>query len=335
MIVGTREVTMTTRKLDLDELQRMLWSYAGHRVITVAARAGILRFLAERDASPPEVARELGLDPLATGKVVRALAALGLLEAEGASYRVVESLRPYFLPGEDDLSPFIEHAHTMYEGWGANLEPWLHGGEWPSSAANPDHARAFGAAMRAMGAKIATRVAAALDLGGVARVLDIGGGFGQYSRALCARNDQLRATVLDTPEVAELAVAKLAGGPFADRIDFLPGDYLTTDYGTGYDLVLFANVLHQELADAAAEMVRRAAAALAPRGRVVVVDFAIDDAQREHVFGALFAINMRSFGDTWPEPTIRGWMGAASLGEITRSDVGRDRWIITGRKPIR
>ena len=164
-------------------------------------------------------------------------------------------------------------------------------------------------------------------------MLDVGGGFGQYSRALCGRDQQLHATVLDTPEVAKLAVAELAGGPFADRIEFLPGDYLITDYGAGYDLALFANVLHQELADDAAEMVRRGAAALAPGGKVVVVDFAIDDAQHEHVFGALFAINMRSFGDTWPEPTIRGWMEAAGLGEIERTDLGPDRWIIQGRKP--
>lgn len=324
---------MKTSRMDLDELQRVLWSFAGHRVITVAARAGILRLLAERDASPPEVARELGLEPIPTGKVVRALSALGLLEADGTSFRVVDSLRPCLLPGEEDLSPFIEHAHRMYEGWGANLEPWLRGGEWPSSAASPEHARAFGAAMRAMGTKIAATVAASLDLDGVVRVLDVGGGFGQYSRALCERDDRLRATVLDTPEVTELAVAELAGGPLADRIDFLPGDYLSTDYGAGYDLVLFANVLHQELAENAAEMLRRGAAALVPGGRVVIVDFVIDDEQREHVFGALFAINMRSFGDTWPEPTIHGWMEAAGLGEISRLDIGRDRWIIQGRKP--
>ena len=63
----------------------------------------------------------------------------------------------------------------------------------------------------------------------------------------------------------------------------------------------------------AAEIIRRAAAALAPGGRVVVVDFAIDDAKQEHLLGALFAINMRSFGDTYSEPELRGWMEDAGL----------------------
>jgi hypothetical protein len=79
-------------------------------------------------------------------------------------------------------------------------------------------------------------------------------------------------------------------------------------------------------------MVRSGAEAVVLGGRVVVVDFAIDDQRRQHVLGALFAINMRSFGDTWTEPTIRGWMEAAGLGEIERADLGPDRWIISGRK---
>jgi hypothetical protein len=51
------------------------------------------------------------------------------------------------------------------------------------------------------------------------------------------------------------------------------------------------------------------------------------------VLGTLFAINMRSFGDTWSEPQIRGWMEAAGLVDIRRIDVGKDRWIIEGSKP--
>jgi hypothetical protein len=115
-------------------------------------------------------------------------------------------------------------------------------------------------------------------------------------------------------------------------IEWIGGDYHETDPGSGYDFVLLANVLHQELAPQAAELVRRAAAALAPGGRVVVIDFAIDDAKQEHPFGTLFAINMRSFGDTWSEPEIRGWMEDAGLSDIERADLGTDRWIITGRK---
>ena len=324
---------MAPPDLDLDDFQRILWTFAGHRIVTVAGSTGILRLLAEKDATPGDVASELGLDALAAGKVIRALCALGIVESDGDYYHVVTALRSHFLPGDDDLLPFLEHSHAMYERWGANLEPWLRGEGWGTAERTPEEVRRFGAAMRAMGSQMARRAAAVLDLEGVDRVLDVGGGWGHFAKALCKRRPGLQATVLDIPEVTRLAAVDLADGEVGDRIDFLPGDYLETDYGSNFDLVLFANVLHQETSERAAEMVRRGAEALAPDGRVVVVDFAIDDAQREHLLGTLFAVNMRSFGDTWPEPVIRGWMSAASLVEVERTDLGPDRWIISGRKP--
>jgi len=320
-----------THDLDLDGLQRLLWNFAGQRVVTVAGRTGILTFLAEKAAGPDEVATELGLDPWATGKVIRALCAQGLLEADGEQYRVVATLRRYFRTDADDFRPFLVHLHKMYERWGENLEPWLRGDGWSTAKRTPEETARFGAAMKAMGSQIARRVAETIDFDGVFTMLDVGGGWGQFAKAMCAVRPELSATVLDIPQVAETAPMSIRDTEFKGRISWIGGDYLETDYGLGYDLVLLANILHQELATEAAEIVRRAAEALAPGGRVVVVDFAIDDAKNEHVLGSLFAINMRSFGDTWSEPELRGWMGDAGLVDIDRTDLGPDRWIIIGR----
>ena len=323
---------MTNEKMNLDEFQRLLWGFAGHRVITVAGRTGILRLLAETDCTASEIASKLDLDELAAGKVVRALTALGIAEAEGEHYRAAQGLREHFLPGDRDVVPFLEHSHAMYGRWGETLEPWLRGQDWQVAERTPEEVARFGAAMQAMGAQMARRVADALDLAGVERMLDVGGGWGHFAQAMCRVEPGLHATVLDRPEVVEKARAELADTEFEKRIDFLPGDYLATDYGTGYDLVLFANILHQETEDRAQALVRRGAAALSPEGQVTVVDFAIDDERRQHLLGTLFAINMRSFGDTWTEADIRDWMADAGLGEVERTNLGPDRWIISGRK---
>jgi SAM-dependent methyltransferase len=318
--------------MNLDAFQRLLWGFAGHRIITVAGRTGLLYLLAERWAAPEAAAEELGLDPLATAKIIRALAALGVAEADGEKYRAAPALLEHFTPGDADVVPFLEHSHDMYERWGATLEPWLRGEDWPVAERTPEEIARFGAAMRAMGAQMAKRVAAVLDLGNARRLLDVGGGWGHFSKALCGSNHGLSATVLDTPIVVEQARREIEGTVWEDRIDFLPGDYLDTDYPRGFDVVLLANILHQESADRAESLVLRSADALAPGGRVIVVDFAIDDERREHLLGALFAVNMRSFGDTWTEPHIRQWMETAGLGDIDRTPLGPDRWIVTGRK---
>ena len=74
---------MSRDEMNLDQFQRLLWGFASHRVITVAGRTGILRLLAERNSTTNEIASVLDLDELATAKVVRALTALGIAEADG------------------------------------------------------------------------------------------------------------------------------------------------------------------------------------------------------------------------------------------------------------
>lgn len=321
--------------LQMEDLQELLWGFASHRVITLSGRVGILTRLAQQTDTPEGVAAALGLDLFATEKVLRALTALGLLERADDGYRVVSSLAERFAPRPDSLTAFLAHSHGMYDRWGENLESWLRGAPWATEerrTAPPDPST-FGAAMQAIGADIARLVADTLPLDGARRLLDVGGGFGQYAKALCTAQPELHATVLDTPAVAAVAEPAVAGTEWERRIAFVGGDYLESDYGEGFDLVLFANVLHQERAERAAAMLRRGAAALAPGGRVAVVDFAIDDAQHAHVLGTLFAINMRSYGDTHPAPRIRGWLEAAGLERITRTDLNRHRWLIVGRRP--
>ncbi len=321
---------MEKKQLNLDGLQALLWNFASHRVITVASRVGLLRRLALESGTISQLAQELGLDELATGKTVRAITALGLSCAEGEEYRLAEPLWPYFQAGPEDLSNFIEHSHFMYERWGANLEGWLRGKEGPPGAP-PDPGK-FAAAMQAMGTHISRRVAGMLDLTGMERMLDVGGSMGHYARAFCRLSPSLKATILDRPAVAELGREALRGSEFEGCIDYLAGDYLETDYGQGYDLVLLANVLHQDSAARAEELVQRGTRALGPDGQLAVVEFSIDDEQRSEVLGTLFAINMRSFGDTYTAATIHSWMEAAGLEQLETRAIDTHRWLITGRR---
>ena len=322
---------MARQAMDLDGLQESLWAFAGQRVLTTAARVGLLRLLAERACSPADAARELGLDALATGKVLRALSAMGIVTWANDQCRIVPSLVPHLSSGDGDVSPLIAHLHHLYERWAVTLEPWLRGEEPP--APGPADPAGFGAAMSAMGRQVAKSLVAHIDLSAHRRLLEVGGGFGHYSEAFCERQPALQATVVDREETVSLAQQRLDGTGLADRIRFVGGDYHDCAFGEGYDLALLANILHQELPDAAAALLARTAASLAPGGTLAIVEFAIDDLQREHLIGSLFAINMRSFGDTWPEPVLRRWLAEAGLDSVERIDLSPQRWLITARKP--
>lgn len=315
--------------MNVAKLYERLWDFGKSRVLTVASRTGILTRLAESPSTMEEAAQDLGLDGLATGKIVRALCSMGYLVAEGDRYRIVDELKPHLLPGELNLTPFIDHAHGLYDRWGATLEEWVRTGTQPKRARTGDQLEKFGQGMRASASLMAPQVIKALDgFFGIKKVLDVGGGIGGYARFFCREKDDVKVTVLDIPEVADLGRKSLAG---EDRIDFIGGDYHETDFGSGYDLVLLANVLHIESPEDAAALVGTAAKACAPGGRVAVVDFAIDDQKRENEMGCLFAINMRSFGDTHSAPQIKGWMESAGLSDLQTFDLPPAHWMIVGR----
>lgn len=325
---------MDKKSQAIDHFWQLLWGFASQRVITVAGRTGILSHLASQSATVPEIAKKLALDPLATGKMVRALKALAILETDGKAYSITPELAPYFKMNDDNIQAFLEHSHVLYDRWGENLEAWVRGEAWESKKQHPDGgALQFGKAMGALGSIVAERAVEGIDLEGSRKLLDLGGGLGHYSKAFLKAEKQLCATVLDIPEVADLGKQKIQGTQWEGRLEFVGQDYLEAECSSDYDIVLLANILHQEPKERAQRLIEKGAKALGPGGRVVVIDFAIDREQQNSVMGALFAINMRSFGDTYPAATIRSWMHRAGIGDVQRSDLGPNLWMIIGRKP--
>ena len=322
--------TMTT-----DVLYERLWDFAAHRVLTTASKVGLLHRLADSDGpfTVDQLSVDLKLDPLAAGKVVRALCAMGVAKRDGDGYRLVPTLVTSFSGGVEDLAAFVLHVHAMYERWGAQLEDWLRTGQSARRKMTGSDVERFADAMQASASMLAPQLVQALDLSGARRALDLGGGIGAYARVLCeAAGPSLEVTVLDVPDVAELGERRLAGDPLESRIHFRGGDYHETDLGSDYDLVLLANVLHIDPAPRAEALIDRAAAALAPGGRLAIVEFVIDDAQHADLLGCLFAINMRSFGDTHPAPLLSSWMTGAGLAQIERVELPPAHWLIHGSK---
>ena len=318
--------------MDHDRFQELLWSFAAHRVITVAGRTRMLTELSRESLGAEEIAARLHLAPLPVRKMLAALAALGVVDlcADGA-YRLAAALAPMFAEG--DFPAFLEHSHDMYDAWGEKLEPWVRGAEWSGRRRDAVGIARFGAAMHAMGRTVAARVAEAVDISASRRMIDLGGGVGQYAEAFCRANPTLTAVVVDVPEVARLGRERLAGTDLEARIAFEGGDYIDGSSGSGFDLALLANVLHQEPADRAAALVARAASELVPGGRMLVVDFTIEGEPASIPVGALFAVNMRSRGDTYSEGALRGFAASAGLARFSRTDVGSHRAAWSAWKP--
>jgi SAM-dependent methyltransferase len=310
--------------------QELLWSFAKHRVLTCASRTGLLEMMNGRFIDPDTAARELRLEPVAVSKTLRALAELGVAHRdEEGRYRLASDFVAVFGSGKE-AAPFLEHSHHLYDSWGENLESFLRGGPWARFSRDTEGIRQFAEAMRSMARVVAPQVAEALDLVGVRRVIDFGGGVGEYARVLCRASADVHVTVVETPTVAAFGTADLES-EFRGRIEFFGGDYIEADCGAGYDLALLANVVHQENEERASRLISQAAKVLGPGGRLAIVDFALSEDGGSEL-GALFSLNMRGFGDVYDARRLSHWMRGASLSHIQKTSLGPHRMMLVGHK---
>jgi SAM-dependent methyltransferase len=177
---------------------------------------------------------------------------------------------------------------------------------------------------------------ASLDLTGVSRVLDVGGGSGAYAMEFARATPALSAVVFDLPNVLPLTAGYLAHAGLGDRVALVAGDYDRDELGSGFDLVLLSAIIHSNSPQANRELVRRSVAALNPSGRLVVQDFIVDEGRTGPPFGVMFALNMlvgTPGGDTYTESEVRRWMSEAGLSSVTRRETGFGTSLLVGRRP--
>ena len=119
-------------------------------------------------------------------------------------------------------------------------------------------------------------LAKVLQLDGVERMLDVGGGAGTNAIAFCREYPGLKATVFDLPSTLQVTERSIKEAGLEDRIAVMPGNFNTDSLGGRYDLVLLSDVLHYQDAQANAALVRKAFAHLTDAGRLVIKDRFLD-----------------------------------------------------------
>jgi SAM-dependent methyltransferase len=180
----------------------------------------------------------------------------------------------------------------------------------------------------------AAEVVGLLDLDGVERVLDVGGGSGAYAMAFARARRGISAVVFDLPNVVPLTRAYIQQEGLGAEVTTATGDYLSAPIGEGFDLVFLSAVIHSNGPDDNRLLMRKCAAALKPRGQVVVQDFLMDEDRSGPLPAALFALNMlvgTPEGDTYTESEVRAWLREAGCRSVVRTDTSFGTNLLVGR----
>jgi len=124
------------------------------------------------------------------------------------------------------------------------------------------------------------------------RVLDIAAGHGMFGITIARQSPGARLVALDWPNVLAVARENAAKAGVAERFDTIAGSAFDVDWGRDYDIVLLPNFLHHFDRPTNESLLRRAREALAPDGRVLVVEMVPNDDRVSPPFPATFAYMM-------------------------------------------
>lgn len=295
---------------------------------------GVFTDLADRPRGAAELAAERGLAQESLELLLNALAAMDLLVVSDGLYGPTEAARRFLADGrEDSLAPLFRHQDHMWDLW-SGLSTAIGGKK--DGPTEEEELEDFIGTMAVNGRLGAPGVIGAIDLAGVERFLDLGGGPGSYAVEVVRRLPGVDAALFDYPDILPIAGRHLAEAGFEGKVRLLGGDLFADDLGGGYDLILASNVLHIYGEERIARILGRCLAALKSGGRAAFNDFWLEPARTAPRRAAVFALHMLVVGRggrtySWEE--MEGMLAAAGFTGIERLPVTDQGGVIVGRRP--
>lgn len=287
-------------------------------VLAAAARAGVFVRLAQGPAPADKIAADLGLESEPTELLLGCLHAAGYLTLRRGRYRIARRERRWLDPGSPlGVGAFVDATGDYFDWWRDLGEVLRSGRPVDHHDVPPEdpYWRRYMLGQRDLARLSAVEVASRLDLERPPRrILDVGGGHGLYSAALCHRYPEATATVLDLPGAVEAARGTLPAS-VRDRVSYIAGDARTAELPGDQDLVLCFNLVHHLREPEIRALLARVHAALAPDGTLAVLDAFAEPARRGDQGAACLGMFMflSSGSRVFTPRQLAGWLVAAGF----------------------
>jgi len=332
-------VTKKEGKLTSPEaLMQMLYQFRPIRIILTAFELDVFSVIGEKTMTSREIAERTKTNTKGMDRLLNALCALGLMIKRMGKFANAALSKKYLISGRPDFLAGLSHSMDMWNSWSTLTQAVIHGKTVIKRSPLKREGKRLSGFIAAMDQRASAQAAETvkrLDLTGVRRTLDIGGGSGAYSIALALAKKDLRATVFDLPDVIPLTRAYVRKSKMAARIDFIKGDFHRGGFGSGYDLILLSAIIHMNSLPENLNLLKMAVRALNPGGQLVIQDYIMSEDRTKPEQGAFFALNMLTrteAGDAYTEREMRMLMKKAGLSQIARINLPFATSLVVGRK---
>ena len=272
------------------------------RGVYVIARLGIPDLLKSGPKTADDLATATNTHAPSLYRVLRALASVGVLTAEGEHFGLtpLSEILVTDAPGSLRWFAMSELGQEHYPAWG-NLMHSVKTGEiafdnffgmdiWKYFSQNPDDAAVFNNSMSNVTAATNEAITSLYDFSGFKKLVDVGGGHGGLITLLLKTNPNLKGVLFDAPEVIEGARPKLEAAGIADRCEAVSGDFFK-DVPAGGDAYVMKWIIHDWDDQKSNTILRNVRNQMAPGGRLILVDCVVPETNEPH-FSKFIDMNM-------------------------------------------
>ncbi|MFH1516011.1 MAG: methyltransferase [bacterium] len=321
-----------------EQIMELTGAFMRSRIFLTSYELGVFDVIGKSKMSSDAVSDSIGADKRATNRLLNSLVAMGILKKQDDEFSIQKSISGFLIEGEPEYMGMLGHYLRLWETW-SNLTDSVKAGTSVSNSEVNDwgekNLKAFIKAMHWRAKNTASELVSHIDLDGVSKMLDVGGGSGVYSMAFIQAKDDLTSKVFDLPNVIPLTKKYVSDAGLSDRIGVLVGDYNVDDFESGFDLALLSAIIHANSPEQNIELIQKCADALNPGGQIVISDFIMDEDRTTPGFGAIFSLNMlvaTDGGDTYTEDEVKNWFEKAGITSVSRKDTRSGATLLIGRK---
>lgn len=224
-------------QLAASELHRLMNGFQVSQAIHVAAVLGVADYMDTVPRPSDEIAAAVGAHSGALYRLLRALAAIGVLrEDDDRRFSLTamgERLRSNAELSMKPFATFIGQAY-LWHTWehllhsvktGENAFRTIHGMDiWAYRERHPEQNAIFNAAMTGSAHRVNGAIVTGYDFSRFTRIADIGGGQGSLLTAILTAHPTVHGVLFDLPHVVATAVPVLTATGVESRCDVVGGN---------------------------------------------------------------------------------------------------------------
>ncbi|NUT98984.1 MAG: polyketide biosynthesis methyltransferase [Saccharothrix sp.] len=292
-----------------DRIVDLAIGYMGAKQLFAASRIGLFRALADGPRTVAEIAGVTGVSEQMVRVLADAMNAERLLDRQDGRYSLAPDAAEY-LSGEGDLAPFLTFLNEISYGHWLQFDTTvdtttpgdlkMDDGRWATFMAGVMRYNALHAAM----------LARAFDFTPYRSMLDFGGLSPEFAVGALRANPDLTARFVFAPMATQGITDALAAADLTSRATVEPAETETATPSGTHDLVMLNHVVHRFTAEQNRTILANARAAAGEGATLLLLDFFLDDDERQRRIDALHAGEYFVIDGTvvYPEAEVRGWL---------------------------